>query len=202
MEYDLDWNKLIDFKENNNEEEPKLSVPFYLSTTYLKREFILDIVIWNMAATNLIQTQNVVRYILRNFNKLFETAWTAYYYINNADCTLFEFYQKIDFEQLDYYTIRLEINSNFLMDDIARYHIVVATDIQLSDDDIRLYMKDNKCWGYDTNNDGVAILSSANYEDLFIPEVVEHMKKNFEKQYIKMEKEHFLFAESFCKYIK
>ena len=199
MKYQLNWNKLMEFKENNDEDEPKLSIPFSLDTTYLKRDFTLDIVVWNLTASNLEQTQKVVHYILTNFNRLFETAWTVlYFYLDNDPFTLAEFFHQIDFEDSEYYTIRLELNSDYLTDGIARYHFVVATDVPLSDDDIRLYMRDNKCWGIDSNNDGVAILESANYGDLFIPEVVEEGTDILEKLYVKMEEEQFPFAPLFC----
>ena len=197
---ELNWNKLIDFVRNDKEDEPRLRIPFSLDATHLKREFNLDIVVWNLTPTNLEQTKKVVNYILENFDRLFETAWTAsyHYYSYNLDCTLAEFYQKIDFAHSDYFTIRLELNSNYLTDNIARYHFVVATEDDLSEDNIRLYMRDNKCWGCDTNNESLAILISANYEDMSMPEVVAAVKIDFEKIYTKMEKEQFLFAKSFC----
>ena len=58
-------------------------------------------------------------------------------------------------------------------------------------------MRDNKCWGCDTNNEGMAILMSANYEDLSTPEVVTAVKTDFEKIYAQMEKERFAFAKQF-----
>ncbi len=63
MDYILDWNKLIDFEENNTMDIPKLSIPFFLDTSCLKREFTLDIVVWNLTAANLEQTKKVVYYI-------------------------------------------------------------------------------------------------------------------------------------------
>ncbi len=201
MGYELDWDKLIDFKEEDMKDswdEPKLGIPFALDTTYLKREFTLEIVAWNLKRENLEQTKKVAQYILENFNGLFETAWTAHYYFyrKNVDCMLQEFYQKINFEY-PYYTIRIELNCDYLMDGVARYHIVVATDDDLSDDNIRLYMRDNKCWACDTNNDGTAILVSANFEDIFIPEMAEGVRKTFEKVYAQMEEEQFPFVRSF-----
>ena len=198
INYELNWEKLIDFKVKDIDDEPKLRVPSSLDTTHLKREFNLDIVVWNLTPTNLEQTKKVVYYILENFDRLFETAWTAHYhyYSYNLDCTLAEFYQKIDFTYY-YFAIRLELNSNYLTDNIARYHFVVATDDDLSEDNIRLYMRDNKCWGCDTNNEGMAILMSANYEDLSTPEVVAAVKTDFEKIYAQMEKERFAFAKQF-----
>jgi hypothetical protein len=198
MNCELNWKKLIDFVENDKGDKPSLRIPFSLDATHLKREFNLDIVVWNLTPTNLEQTKKVVYYILENFDRLFETAWTAsyHYYSYNLNCTLAEFYQKIDFEHSDYYTIRLELNSNYLTDNVARYHFVVATDDDLSEDDIRLYMRDNKCWGCDTNNESMAILISANYEDMSMPEVVAAVKVDFEKIYTKMEKEQFPFAKS------
>ncbi len=198
MNYEFDWDKLIHYDEDETMDEPKQSIPFSLDTTYLKQEFTLDFVVWNLKRENLEQTKKVVQYILDNFNGLFETAWTAFYYFyyDNLDCTLPEFYQMIDFEN-PYYTIRVEINSDYLMDGIARYHFVAATDENLSDDDIRLYMRDNKCWAADTNNDGTAILVSANFEDIYIPEMIEGERKAFERVYEKMEEEQFPFVKSF-----
>ena len=43
----------------------------------------------------------------------------------------------------------------------------------------------------------MAILISANYEDVLIPEVATAVKTDFEKIYAKMEEEQFLFAKSF-----
>ena len=63
-------------------------------------------------------------------------------------------------------------------------------------------MRDNKCWGCDTNNDGVAILGSANYEDLYIPDAAEGMRKAFEKVNAKLAAEQFLFAKPFCEWQK
>lgn len=195
MDYKLDWNKFIDFEEN----EPKLSVPFSLDTTYLKRDFTLDIVVWNLKTENLEQTKKVVHYILTNFNRLFETAWTAHYYwyFEQIQCTLSEFFQMICFDS-PYYSIRVELNSDYLTDGIARYHFVVNTDYTLSEDNVRLYMRDNKCCACDTNNDDTAILVSANFEDIINPKVAEAVRKSFEKQYEKMEQEQILLAPSFC----
>lgn len=199
MNYELDLVKLIRFRENNVRDDPKLSIPFSINTTYLNQEFALDVVVWNLTAENLKQTKKVIQYILMNFSKLFETAWTAlyYYYMEQAQCSLAEFYQKIDFDY-PYYSIRIELNSNYLEDSIARYHFVVATENDLSEDNIRLYMRDNKCWACDTNNEGLAILAGANFEDLYTPQLAEEMKESFEKSYEKMEKEQFQFAKSFC----
>ncbi|MDE6590023.1 MAG: hypothetical protein K2K53_06705, partial [Oscillospiraceae bacterium] len=147
MEYALNLDKFIDFNENGEEYEPKLRIPFSLDTAYLKRDFSLDIVVWKLSSENLEQTKQVVHYILENFNTLFETAWTAhyYFYFDNAHCTLDEFFRQINFESQDDYVIRVEINSEYLMDGAARYHFVVHTDDDLSEDNIRLYMRDNKC---------------------------------------------------------
>ena len=74
MGYELDWDKLIDFKEEDMKDswdEPKLGIPFALDTTYLKREFTLEIVAWNLKRENLEQTKKVAQYILENFNGLF-----------------------------------------------------------------------------------------------------------------------------------
>ena len=88
------------------------------------------------------------------------------------------------------------------MDGIARYHFIAATDDNLSDDNIRLYMRDNKCRACDTNNNGEAILGSANVEDLYVPDAAEGMRKAFEKVNAKLESEQFLFAKPFCEWQK
>ena len=191
--------KLIDFQEHDEEYEPKLRFPFSLDTAYLKQDFTLDIVVWNLKVENLEQTKKVIHYILTNFNKLFETAWIAFYYwySDNTDCTLAEFFRQVDFESSDYSAIRVELNSDYLTDGTARYHFVVHTDDSLSEDDIRLYMRDNKCCASDTNNEGMAILSSANFADFYGSEAAEAVMKGFEKQYEKMESEQVLLAPSF-----
>lgn len=201
MKDKLDLNKLIDYKGSSEEWEPKLRLPFSLDTEYIKRDFPLDIVVWRLTSENLEQTQRVVRYILENFSRLFETAWTAFYhmYENNVDCTLDEFFQKIDFEPSLYYTIRIEINSDSLADGEARYHFVVHTDAELSDDDIRLYMRDNQCCAADTNNDSGVIQESADFGDLYNQEAAEAVRKVFEKAYEKMKQEQMIsLAPSFC----
>lgn len=201
MDHKLDLNKLIDYKGSGEEWEPKLRLPFSLDTEYIKRDFLLDIVVWKLTSENLEQTQRVVRYILENFSRLFETAWTAFYhmYENNVDCTLAEFFQQIDFEPSLYYTIRIEINSDSLADGEARYHFVVHTDADLSDDDIRLYMRDNQCCATDTNNDSGVIQESADFGNIYNPEVAEAVRKAFEKAYEKMKQEQMVsLAPSFC----
>ncbi len=98
----IDWDHLINFQEDNEDDwQPKATIPFFLDTPYLKREFPLDIVVWNLTEDTLDITKKVVEYVLSNFNKLFETAWTGLYYfccaymddevINNHSLT--EFYQ-------------------------------------------------------------------------------------------------------------
>lgn len=194
MSYDLNLENLMEIKKG----EPKISIPFSLDAEYLKKDFTLDIVVWKLKAENLRRTRRVVRYVLENFNKLFKTAWTALYnyYYNNIQCTLPEFFQMISFDS-PRYSIRVEINSDFLSDGAARYHFVVKTEDCLSGDDIRLYMRDNKCCACDTNNDDAAILVSANFEDIYIPEMAKAVEKSFEKQYEKMTREQILLAPPF-----
>lgn len=196
MNYSLDWNKLMEFEGKG---EPKLTIPFSVDTAFLKQDFALDIVVWNLKAENLEETKKVVDYILANFDKLFETAWTAFYryYSRHINCTVEEFFKLIIFEEPDYYSIRVELNSDYLMDNTARYHFVVHTATRLSDDNIRLYMRDNKCCACDTNNDGWAILQSANFEELYMPEMAETLRKMFEDVYKEMEEEKVLLAPSF-----
>ena len=74
---DLDIKQFIPLQED--EDGPLIKVQFSLDTPYLKRDFNLDLVIWNLNKDNLEQTEQVVRYVLKNFNKLFETSWTALY---------------------------------------------------------------------------------------------------------------------------
>ncbi len=194
MGYNLDYEKLLDIKKG----EPKMSVPFSLDTEYLKQDFTLDIVVWKLKAENLERTKRVVRYILENFNRLFETAWTAlyHYYFEQIQCNLPEFFRMISFDS-PRYSIRVEINSDYLSDGVARYHFVVKTEDSLSEDDIRLYMQGNKCCACDTNNDDAAILVSANFEDIYIPEMTKAVEKGFEEQYQKMAREQVLLAPPF-----
>ena len=100
---DLDIKQFIPLQED--EDGPLIKVQFSLDTPYLKRDFNLDLVIWNLNKDNLEQTEQVVRYVLKNFNKLFETSWTALYYQLRrfddrvAEHTLQEFFvEQIDFE--------------------------------------------------------------------------------------------------------
>ena len=200
MDYVLDWKQLIEFKPTTMTDWPKVRIPFQLDTPYLKREFTLSLVIWNLTEETLAQTKGVVDYLLTNFNKLFETAWTAlyYFYRQNLQCSLAEFYQeKIDFNTMYYYSIQIELNCNYLMDGVPRYHFVVATADDLSDDNLRLYMQDNKCWACDTNNDGTAILASANFEDISL--CAASVRKSFEAVYQKMDRGQFQYAPQFGK---
>lgn len=203
---ELNWEKFMLFQASEEEEEPKISIPFLLDTPYLKKDFNLDLVIWNLSEHNLEITKKVVHYVLNNFNKLFETAWTTLYhylcavesYPDVAEHTLAEFYEKqIDFES-PYYSIQLEINSEHLADGAARYCFVVATVCSykkwmISDDDMRLYMVDNKCCNADTNNDNMQILNEC--EDLYANACMEEI---LAKIYEKMSGENFQYAERFC----
>lgn len=145
---------------------PLVKVRFSLDTPYLKRDFDLDLIIWNLNEENLERTERVVRYVLNNFNKLFETGWTALYhqlcrvdvYHRAAEHTLQEFFvEQIDFES-PYYQIQLEINCDHLEDGQARYCFVVSTTCDyrkwmIADDDMRVYMIGNRAGGFNDNND-------------------------------------------------
>lgn len=75
---DLDIRAFIPLQEDKG--GPLVKIRFSLDTPYLKRNFNLDLIIWNLNEDNLERTERVVRYVLKNFNKLFETGWTALYY--------------------------------------------------------------------------------------------------------------------------
>ncbi len=206
----IDWNYLINFQESDDEWQPKVTIPFLLDTPCLKREFPLDIVVWNLNEEKLPTVKKVVEYVLANFGKLFETAWTGFYQYmcshsmdeDIKEHTLTEFYQEqIDFED-PYYTIRLEINSDYLSDGAARYHFVVSTTCDyrkwmISDDDIRLFMRDNRCEAANTNNDDTQILEGMDFSDLYT--FGEAEKAAFASVYEKMAQEGFRFAEPFQK---
>ena len=101
----LDWKNFMELQAKDV--CPKISFPFLLDTPYLRKNFNLDLIIWNLSDDNLAITKKVVNYVLQNFNKLFETAWTALYHFlcSCAACgiaisdeidkgTLSEFYEK------------------------------------------------------------------------------------------------------------
>lgn len=200
----LDWKNFMELQAKKT--CPKISFPFLLDTPYLHKNFNLDLIIWNLSDNNLEITKKVVNYVLQNFNKLFETAWTALYYFL-CSCaargiavsdeivkhTLSEFYEKqIDFQNPNY-SIELELNSAHLSDGIARYCFVVATTI-VNENDTRLYMTDNKCWGTNDNNDTMQMVDNS-YEK----EYYDWLQNDMTNVYEKMDSEHFQYAESFKK---
>ena len=65
---------MIGSEENDKENEPKLSIPFYLDTTYLKQKFTLDIVVWNLTASNLAKKRKT-RNGGRNFYEVVKKNW-------------------------------------------------------------------------------------------------------------------------------
>lgn len=167
----LDIRQFISFQQNK--ENPLLKMRFSLDTTWLKKDFILDLVIRNLSEDNLGQTEQVLHYVLKNFNKLFETGWTVlYYYLCKvepypevAKHTIQEFFvEQVDFEN-PYYTIQLEINCDHLKDGQARYCFVVATTCDyrkwmIASDNMRVYMMGNKACGFNDNNDDCQMLNS------------------------------------------
>ena len=183
-----------------NDEEPLVKVQFSLDTTYLKQYFDLDLIISNLSEDNLERTEKLVHYVLKNFNKLFETGWTALYYdrcsvdAETAEHTLREFFEEqIDFEY-PYYTIQLEINCDHLADGVARYCFVVATTRDawmISGDNIRVYMKGNKACGFNTNNDDCQMLVSLENCKMY------YELQNLTKEYEKMDQDGFQYADPF-----
>ena len=213
---ELNWDLFM--QQQNEGQYPKICIPFSLNTPYLQKEFYLDLIIWNLSPENLEMTKKVTNYILNNFNKLFETAWTATFYrmcnMDNSPVeghTLAEFYQEqIDVEyytkmaeaghEHSYYLIQLEINSDHLLDGIARYCFVVATICEyrkwmISDDNMRCYMVDNRCWATDTNNDDMQMLEATELCDRLYQNPFQ--KDSFAKAYEKMDDENFQYADSF-----
>lgn len=202
---ELDWNQFIELQQTEEEDGPLIKIPFSIHTPYFRKKFNLDLIIWNLSADNMAITQKVVRYVLQNFDKLFETGWTMlYYYLQDiepgvAEHTLEEFYKKQICIKSPYRGIQLEINCNHIADGAARYCFIVSTvcdyrEWMISDDDMRLYMVDNKCYCSDTNNVDTQLLS------------IEKDKIDYEygkgRTYIlpiyqKMEQEGFQFAPTF-----
>lgn len=183
---------------------PLVKIRFSLDTAYLKRDFILDLVIWNLSEDNLEQTKKVVYYVLNHFSKLFETGWsTLYYYLceiesKMAEHTIQEFFaEQVDFDN-PYYTIQLEINCDHLEDEQARYCFVVATTCSsgkwmISDDNMRVYMIGNKACGMNSDNDDCQMMGDLEecgcfYNDLAL---------KFAEICKKMEQNGFQFAEPF-----
>jgi len=208
--YELDWKKLIELQEKN--ELPKIRIPFSLNTSYLKRKFGLDVIIWNLSEKNLEQTKRMVLFVLENFDALFETGWTAlYYYLcanpdpgaeeDVSEHTLQEFFEdQIDFEHEEqYYLIQLEVNCKHFKDSIPRYCFVVQTICDYSkwmiaEDNMRLYMVGNKCWGFNDNNDDMQMAEPLEN----VPYYNGGNKKLLTAIYKKMSQEGFSFAE--CKF--
>lgn len=181
----------------------QVKVRFSLDTPYLKRDFNLDLIIWNLNEANLEQTERVVRYVLNNFNKLFETGWTTLYrhlrkvdvYGRVAEHTIQEFFvEQIDFE-CPYYQIQLEMNCDHLEDGQARYCFVVSTTCDyykwmIADDDMRVYMNGNRACGFNDNNDNRQMQESLEDCEMFYG-----MGALLEEHYTEMEGEGFQFAE-------
>lgn len=209
---ELDWNQFIELQQAEAEEGPLIKIPFSINTSYLRKKFNLDLIIWNLSADNMEITKKVVCYVLQNFNKLFETGWTMlYYYLQDidpdnqlkvAEHSLAEFYKEQIFFKSPYCGIQLEINCKHLADGVARYCFIVSTVCDfskwmISDDDMRLYMVDNKCYWNDTNNVDTQLLT---IED----DKIDHAygndgqrKKYSSAIYQKMQQEGFQFAPSF-----
>ena len=197
---ELDIRTFIPLQES--EDGPLAKLRFFLDTPYLKRDFSLDLIIWNLTEENLDRAERVVRYVLKNFNKLFETGWTALYrYLRKVDCRVAEhtvqefFVEQIDFES-SYYQIQLEINCGHLEDGQARYCFVVSTTCDyrkwmIADDNMRVYMIGNKACGFNDNNDDGQMqydLEDCEFYGMG-PMLAEH--------YAELESEGFRFAEPF-----
>lgn len=183
--------------------EPLIKLEFSLDTAYLKHDFNLDLIIWNLSEDNLDQTERIVRYVLKNFGKLFETGWTALYHHlckvdpNTAKHTLQEFFtEQVDFDS-PYYTIQLEINCDHQNDGQARYCFVVSTVCSynkwmISDDNMRVYMNGNRACGFNTDNDDGQMREAFENCGMFYG-----MEKMPAKCYEQMERDGFQFAEPF-----
>ena len=197
---ELDIRQFVSLQESG--EGPLVKVSFSLDTPYLKKDFNLDLIIWNLTEDRLERTERVLRYVLKNFGRLFETGWTALYhhlcgliYSETANHTVKEFYEEqIDFEN-PYYTIQLEINCDHLEDGQPRYCFVVATtdgDWMIADDDMRVYMLGNKACGLNDNNDDGQMRGSLEDCEMFYG-----MGQMLAKCYEKMEADGFQYAEPF-----
>lgn len=193
----------LDLREFINNDFPLIKFDHSLDTPYLKRDFNLDLVIWNLSDDNLDRTEKILRYVLNNFNKLFETAWTALYHHlrkvdhNAAEHTLEEFFtEQIDFDS-PYYHIQLEMNCDHQDDGQARYCFVVSTVCScnkwmISDDNMRVYMNGNKPCGFNTNNDDTQMNMSLEACGMFYG-----MGKMIDEYLDKMNQDGFQFAEPF-----
>lgn len=78
MHYDLDWETFMRLQKEG--ECPKVTIPISLNTPYLQKDIQLDLLVWNLSKENQEITKKVVDYVLGNFSKLFETAWTVLYH--------------------------------------------------------------------------------------------------------------------------
>ena len=200
---DLDIRAFIPLQED--EDGPLVKIQFSLDTPYLKRDFNLDLIIWNLNEDNLEQTERVVRYVLENFNKLFETGWTAlYYHLCKVDDevakhTLQEFFvEQVDFES-PYYGIQLELNCEHLKDGQARYCFVVSTICDcykwmIADVDMRVYMNGNWVCGFNDNNDDCQMQASLEVCETCL---FNGMRETLARCYEQMERDGFQFAEPF-----
>ena len=142
--------------------------------------------------------------MLKHFNRLFETGWTALYhylckiepYPSTAEHTAEEFFvEQVDFEN-PYYTIQLEINCEHLKDGEARYCFVVATVSDcgrwmIADDNMRVYMVGNKACGFNDNNDDSQMREP--FEECC--EIFYRMGRMLAEYYDAMEAAGFQFAE-------
>ncbi len=200
---ELDWTELVEMqKEDSSGVGILVKLPGSLNTPYLKKDFDLDLIIWNISDDKVENVKKVVHYVYANFDKLFETGWTLLYHhlcpldSNVAEHSLEDFFvDQIDFES-PYYSVQLEINCDHLEDGEARYCFVVATACgykkwMISDDDMRMYMVNNKCRSFETNNDDMQI-------DEYSQEYLYSENKEFGKTaYEKMEEADFQYAIPF-----
>ncbi len=203
MQYNLDWEFIM--RQEAEGEYPEVVLPFVLNTPYLQKDIQLGIRIWELDAQNLDFTKKVVDYILRCFDKLFETAWTTMYYDlcgndnypDMAEHTLEEFYTKqIDFEgwcgDCD---ILLELNCGLMKEGRARYSFAIPTNYRdwlISDDDLRIYMDGNRAVAANTNNDNMQMAEAS------LAEVWYQYPGIFAQARQEMEKVGFQYAESFA----
>lgn len=198
----LDLREFISLQDSG--EGPLVKVRFSLNTPHLKQDFDLDLIIWNLSEENLERTERVVRYVLQNFNKLFETGWTVLYrylchdaYSETKDHTVQEFFrEQINFDS-SYYTIQLELNCGHLEDGQARYCFVVSTTCDchkwmIADDNMRVYMNGNRACGFNDNNDDGQMREPLENCAMFYG-----MGRMLAEDYKKMEAEGFQFAEPF-----
>ena len=197
----------LDFREfialQNNKDAPLIKLRFLLDTTWIKRDFDLDLIVWNLSEDNLERTKRILDYVLKNFGRLFETGWTALYHDlcdvdpGVAEHTLEEFFtEQVNFDS-EYYTIQLELNCDHQNDGEARYCFVVATASgcdrwMIADDNMRVYMNGNKPCGLNDNNDDTQMAMSMENSGIFYG-----MGKMLAPYLEQMERDGFLFAEPF-----